>query len=268
MSSPAVQLNRTAVALAAAPAPAATPPKRRIDPRAAWVFCTLVSIGILLQGSLPGLAASAVVTLAAIAWSPVAFRTVWRAVLPLVWLTSFTVVFSGVEWIGFSFEAAGRTLLSMQRFLFIMAIGLLLPLQYSPLALKKALETSLAATARWKVPVTAIALYVSMLMRFIPIIKAEWLRFARIARARGGSRAKPGTVRARDLPVVAVPMLLSLFRMAEAAALAMEQRGFRDEALHRHPGAAASRFERADFAHMLGGVVIFLLLAALRVMIE
>jgi energy-coupling factor transport system ATP-binding protein len=174
------------------------------------------------------------------------------------------VILAGIEFIGFSVSEAMDTLRAMLRFLFMMAIGFLLPLQYSPLALKKALEQSLAKAARWKVPVEALALYVSMLMRFVPLIRGEWLRFARIAYARGRRRSKPGAVDIRDLPAIAIPMLLSLLRMAEVTASAMEMRGYQSASncIRNKP---SERFSRGDFILMLLGVAFFLLLLAARI---
>jgi energy-coupling factor transport system ATP-binding protein len=239
-------------------------PRHKPDPRSAWVFCTLVALGMLLQNSLLGLLLSAVITMVSIAGSHVSFKTVWKAVLPFVWLTSLTVILAGIEFIGFSVTEAMDTLRAMLRFLFMMAIGFLLPLQYSPLALKKALEQSLAKAARWKVPVEALALYVSMLMRFVPLIRGEWLRFARIAYARGRRRSKPGAVDIRDLPAVAIPMLLSLLRMAEVTASAMEMRGYQS-ASKRIRSKPSERFSRGDFILMLLGVTFFLLLLTARI---
>ncbi len=239
-------------------------PRHKPDPRSAWVFCTLVALGMLLQNSLLGLLLSAVITMVSIAGSHVSFRTVWKAVLPFVWLTSLTVILAGIEFIGFSVSEAMDTLRAMLRFLFMMAIGFLLPLQYSPLALKKALEQSLAKAARWKVPVEALALYVSMLMRFVPLIRGEWLRFARIAYARGRRRSKPGAVDIRDLPAIAIPMLLSLLRMAEVTASAMEMRGYQS-ASNRIRSKPSERFSRGDFILMLLGVTFFLLLLTVRI---
>jgi energy-coupling factor transport system ATP-binding protein len=245
----------------------ASPAERpaKLDPRAVWLFCTVVSLGILLQQSVLGLLVSAIITAASIAWSTVAFKTIWRAVLPFVWLTSFTVLLSGIQFIGFSVAEAAETMRAMLRFLFMMAIGFLLPLQYSPLALKKSLEQSLSRLARWKVPVEALALYVSMLMRFVPLIRGEWLRFARIAQARGRRKSKPGTVHIRDLPAIAIPMLLSLLRMAELTASAMEMRGYREATTHAQHQPSLPPLTRRDYSHMLLGVVFFLLLLTIRI---
>ncbi|MFK7695362.1 ATP-binding cassette domain-containing protein [Paenibacillus sp. HJGM_3] len=269
---PAPTLAREAPELSPALATAApertpAPPAARVDPRAAWLYTTLVSIGMLLQTSRLGLAVSAAVTGWTVARSTVSFRTVSKLLLPFAGLMSFTVAFAGLHWDGYSIAEAVETLKSMLRFLFMMAVGVLLPLEYSPLTLKQALERSLSGLARWKLPIEPIALYVAMLTRFIPLIRSEWGRFARIARARGRRRSKPGTIRLWELPATAIPMLLSLFRLADSAATAMEMRGYPAPRLES-PASPYSRqrFALADYIRVLVGIAAFLLLALIRIM--
>ncbi|MDT2247031.1 energy-coupling factor transporter transmembrane component T [Paenibacillus larvae] len=88
------------------------------------------------------------------------------------------------------------------------------------------MEQGLAALSRIGLPVEALALAASLILRFVPVISGEWKRFARIAQARGKNGRRKEAPGIRDLRVMMVPLLFSLIRHAEALSFAMEMRGY------------------------------------------
>ncbi|WJH37023.1 hypothetical protein N6H14_15860 [Paenibacillus sp. CC-CFT747] len=240
------------------------------DPRALWAGCLLLSAGIFSQSSVAALALSIGVTAGVTAYSGVPVRSLKPAVRPFLLLMAFSVAisgariafpagFPGMPAIAFSVPEALLTLRQFVKLLCVLVLGMLLPLLAGPIRMKQGLEQGLAGLSRLKLPVEAVALTASLLFRFIPLILAELERFSRIARARGRSGARPGSLRARDLPAVLIPLLVSLFKSAEDFALALEMRGY-DRLGPRRPLREPLRFSRSDYrliaVSLLGFVVL------------
>jgi energy-coupling factor transport system ATP-binding protein len=153
----------------------------------------------------------------------------WRGPIAALGLFSLMIaVFAGIGggesgslW---STEAFLLSLRSLARPWLAMLLGLLIPLAITPLRLRRSMEQML--TIRRRVPFLGqkIILTITLLLRFIPILLGEWERFSRIAIARGKvvRRARGAAGHLRD---TAIPFLLSLFRLGEQVADALESRG-------------------------------------------
>ncbi|MFF2482562.1 ATP-binding cassette domain-containing protein [Paenibacillus sp. NPDC058071] len=198
------------------------------DPRTIIVSYLLLATAIMLQNSWFGLAGASVVVPGLLA--PV--RRLIRPWLPALRAYAVMVaaisVFSGlnIQPIGFDEERMLATLHRFIGFLLAMALGLPILSLMSPLRLQRALEQTFGFLTRVKVPVASIALTVTLLFRFLPLLASEWQRFAAIARARGKAAARPGaSLPASMLLPAIVPYLRSLLRMAEQLADALEARG-------------------------------------------
>lgn len=244
------------------------------DPRALWIGYILLSAGMLLSGSLPALLASFAVTAAVVAMSPIAPRMLWRSIKPFLLLLAASTLLSGLQFSGgadepsflsgitFSEEAALATILRLARLLCVLCLGILLPLLASPIRMKRGLEQGLALLGRLKLPVEALALAASLVLRFVPLILSELERFSRIARSRGKSRAKPGRFRPRDLPVILIPLVGSLIRSAEEFANTMEMRGYTRIGQSRTFGTTL-RMNRKDGAIIAASTALFFVLFAI-----
>jgi energy-coupling factor transport system ATP-binding protein len=109
--------------------------------------------------------------------------------------------------------------------------------------------------------VEAISLTGSLLLRFIPVLRKEAGRFNRIAKSRGKRVRRSGTVGLRDLPVMIVPLLLSLLQMASDLSLALEARGYTLRGMRR-TAAITLRMKHPDWlAVAAGGALLAILLA-------
>ncbi|MEV2361666.1 ATP-binding cassette domain-containing protein [Paenibacillus larvae] len=206
----------------------------RIDPRSLWLLFMLVSAGIFMQRSCSGLLVAGILTALLIGLSRVPLAPVWRGAKAFFLFMAIAAAIAGLRlspepgypFIAFSFQAAGSTLLHVTRLLLVLLLGLTLPLAVSYLRMKKGLEQGLAALSRIGLPVEALALAASLILRFVPVISGEWKRFARIAQARGKNGRRKEAPGIRDLRVMMVPLLFSLIRHAEALSFAMEMRGY------------------------------------------
>jgi energy-coupling factor transporter ATP-binding protein EcfA2/energy-coupling factor transporter transmembrane protein EcfT len=238
------------------------------DPRALWICYMLLSIAILTQKSLLGMLFSGSITAAIVFMSRVHVRSFWRAVVPFVWLMAISASFSGLVFtldgslkVSFSAAAAATTLITLMRLLFVLALGILLPLVASTIRMKRGLEQGLYTLNRLKIPVEALALAASLLFRFVPLILSELDRFSRIARSRGKSRAKPGYLHVRDLPAIMIPLLGSLLKTADDFAFAMEMRGYSRIGQHR-TSSIKLLLNRGDYKLMLACMLLSIALFA------
>jgi energy-coupling factor transport system ATP-binding protein len=262
-------------AAASAPAPAPPPPSagpgkpdaapcRRLaerDPRALWAAYLLAAAGVLATDG-PADTAAALAASAALVLPVRRLLRPYRGVI--VWYLAFTAALalvsgatasSAVAWHP---DAARDTALAMLRLLAVMLLGMPLPALIPPYRLRQAVERLLSAVRLPARTVRSTGLAVSLLFRFIPLMAAEWGRFARIAVARGKHPAPPGRVPLRALPAALVPFLLAMLQAADRVAVSLTLRGFGGG----QPAARVLpiRFTRLDAAFVAGAAAFFALL--------
>ncbi|MFS0727933.1 ATP-binding cassette domain-containing protein [Paenibacillus sp. 1P07SE] len=237
----------------------------RRDPRILWVAYLLFSFGLLLQQDWSGLLLGGALT-GVVLWQARASLTAWRGAIRIYILFAIIVVLVASVQLsppGWNAGAASISAFRFARILLIMLLGLTLAQIVTPFRMQRALEQGLAGLTRLRMPVRELALVVSLIFRFIPMLTTEWERFARITRARGKSAAKPGRVPMNQLPRMLVPYLLSMLRIAEEISEAMEVRGLgRDAAAG--PKLYRLRLQQADYLLLAAGIMVFLGLAAAR----
>lgn len=262
--------NAPAASAPATDAPAASDAARgsRLrarDPRMLWAAYMLLSFGLLLQQAWPGLLIGAAIT-GAILWQVRDELAAWRGVIRMYALFAIIVTaLSAVQLrpLGWDLAAGAATTLQFAKIFLVMLLGIALAQLVTPFRMQRALEQGLSGLARLGAPVRTIALTVALIFRFLPLLTAEWERFARITRARGKSTAPPGRVAFRQLPRMLVPYLISMLRLAEQMAEALEVRGVGRET--RTPTRLYRlELQLADYALAAAGLVLFIVLAAAR----
>ncbi|WP_248925171.1 ATP-binding cassette domain-containing protein [Paenibacillus hamazuiensis] len=225
------------------------------DPRALWLAYVLISFGILLQRSWTGWCTAGLLTALLIAAARVPRRIWLQPLKGFVFMIAVAVAvsgfayesaadastvgsgtasFAGPAWwlptagnsrFGFAPAAAAVTFYELGRIAMVMLIGLVLLRSSSPLRLKRALEQSLKPFTRLRFPVDTFALTAALIVRFIPMLQSRWNRFAKIAVSRSKKAAKAGSVPFSQLSAAAVPFVMSLLRLGDELAMAMEARG-------------------------------------------
>ncbi|AJY76647.1 hypothetical protein VN24_21300 [Paenibacillus beijingensis] len=234
---------------------------RLFDPRALLAAYMLLAAAVLQQRGWAGAAVASALT-AALLWPLRRYlRPYAGAVKAYALLIFIMTALAGIRLQppGFDTAAASLTLLRLGKLLLVMLLGLPLLGLTTPLRLQQAIEQSLAWTRRLRVPVHSIALTVALVFRFIPLLAAEWHRFARIACARGKTNSRPGSVPPAMLKAVLIPFLLSLLRLADGVADALEARGFGSRDEGAAPGTRL-RFTRADAILVMAALVLFICL--------
>ncbi|WP_158302012.1 ATP-binding cassette domain-containing protein [Paenibacillus mesophilus] len=249
-----------------------------LDPRTKWLFYICFSIGLLAQRDWPGAACGAAITAGLTLLCRVPVRSMLPVLRPFLWLLAISSVVSGIGIggsaggdggirlgaVSFSVSAALTTTLELVKIILVMVGGILLSATTTPFAMKRGIERMLSPLGRIRFPVEAISLTASLLLRFIPVLRREAGRFNRIAKARGKRVRRSGTVRLRDLPVMIVPLLLSLLQMATDLSHALEARGYTLKGTRR-TAAVTLRMKRPDWLAVAAGGALLALMLALSV---
>ncbi|ACT01999.1 ATP-binding cassette domain-containing protein [Paenibacillus sp. JDR-2] len=260
------QAPPVAASLAQAP-PATAPPAAaptqglaaRFDPRALIVAYLLLATTILLQHSWVGLAVAAAISLAVLIPLRTQIRPWMKAIRAYVIMTAVIAIISGVHFGPFTFDW-GAALQTIQRFsglLLVMMLGLPLLGLVTPLRVQRSLEQTFGWLSRFKIPVMSVALTVTLIFRFIPLLAGEWERYVKIAHARGKVTTAAGSLPFRMLLPAMVPYIRSLLHMAEQMADALEARGI------GHPLAKPTQGLRLKFSREDIGIVISAAAAAI-----
>ncbi|SFB43508.1 energy-coupling factor transport system ATP-binding protein [Cohnella sp. OV330] len=201
------------------------------DPRAIWLGYVALSLSMFAATGWTGLAASAIVA-AAIVWLARLPLREYKG--PLVAFALFTVASTALSGLTGSSGAHGdwwhaadglATFRSFAKTWLVLAIGISLPSAIPPLRLRRALTQILPRKGGAARRSQRLVLTVTLILRFVPQLLAEWDRFARIAVARGKDTGRSPAAMFRKLRSTAVPFMLALFRMGETVTLALESRG-------------------------------------------
>lgn len=236
-----------------------------LDPRV-----KILSVSVLLpliftaHGFLP-ISLLTLTAMAAVRFSAIPAGFILKGLKHFFWLFLFAAVFHAfftpgepvpyLTWI--SFEGAQEGVSVMIQLVLAIILSHLLTLTTPPLELTTGLERLLSPLKRLGVPVSDLAMMMLVAIRFIPILKTEAEGIVKAQKGRGIDLSSGGLVeRAKNIPVVLVPLIYNSFRRADDLAVGMVSRGY-------VPGA-----ERGSLREMRLGVreymtiwVLFLLVA-------
>ncbi|WP_159886584.1 ATP-binding cassette domain-containing protein [Paenibacillus puerhi] len=263
----------------AAEAPSASVPSapdagwvQRLDPRAKWLLYALSVIGTMQQQSWLGLTVSLVPVLLGLLSLPrERVKGLLKFAKPLALFFLLSVGLSGLTLtageglplFGFSAERAAITAFYVYRLLIVTLASLWFAGSTSYGRMVEGLNWALSYVKRTGLPVGSFALAVALLFRFIPMILSELERFSLIVRARGKASMRPGAVRARDIPALIVPLMLSLFQRAEDMTMAMEMKGTGTSPLQSARPSLLT-WTRTDSLFTAAGLLALILLLSIR----
>jgi len=132
-----------------------------------------------------------------------------------------------------------------------------LTLTTTPNRLTDGLESLLGGLRRFHVPVSEIAMMMSIALRFIPILMDEADKIMRAQEARGADFHSGNLIqRAKALVPLLVPLFLSAFRRANDLALAMESRCYNTGAVRTR--MKVLRLQRRDYIAIIC-IVLYLI---------
>lgn len=226
------------------------------DPRTIWLSYILLSLGIFAQNRWSGIAVSGALTLSLLAAGRISLWR-WRVLLQNYALLSVLVsAFFAMGWFTFDTDAFIGTLLPFTRTYLVLLLGLCIPLVMTPLSLRNALQKLLTFRGRTPAFAHRLILTVTIMIRFVPVLVDEWGRFARIDLSRGKMRPGRSWAIASKLKDMALPFMLSIFRLGDEIAIALESRGVARDV--RPTRAAKLRMTARDYGAIVGAALIML----------
>ena len=211
----------------------------KCDPRTKLLFLIVYIVSVFLSQSFYAIGACALVFAVICIFSGVPFSSLLKSVKAVIFLLVFMAVlnlffYEGQtvlwEWkfIRITKEAIFFTIFLAAR-LFLLVLGSsLLTLTTTPVALADGIESLLSPLKLIKFPVHALALIMSIALRFIPILTDETQRIMNAQKARGADFDSGNIIdKAKALIPILIPLLIAQFRRAEELATAMECRCYR-----------------------------------------
>lgn len=208
----------------------------RLDPRVKLLFLIAYIVALFMAHTFYSLALCAVMLVVIIAFSNVPVSSVLRSVKGIIFLLVFTaalnVFFHGgenllVEWgiIKIYLEGILFAVFLMFRLVFLVLGSAILTLTTTPVNLTDGIENLLKPLTWIKFPVHALALIMSIALRFIPTLMDETNRIISAQKARGAD-FETGNIfkRVKAIIPILIPLLISAFRRAEELGDAMDAR--------------------------------------------
>ncbi len=211
-----------------------------LDPRTKLVLCVLYMVCVFAFTSVWGLVMIAAFNVAAVMLSNVPLRLIIKSYKPILIFISITALlnlfltpgepifsfyFLTVTWEGVNF-----TILMILRIFFLITATTLLTLTTTPIMLTDAMESLMSPLKRIGFPAHAIAMMMTIALRFIPTLLEETEKLMKAQSARGAD-FETGSIMKRIKAVVPllVPLFVSSIRRAEDLAVAMETRCYRGD---------------------------------------
>ena len=208
----------------------------KMDPRIKLLALIAYIVALFLAKNFYGLAACLVVLIAAIIASRVPVFRVLKSVKAVFFILIFTAVLNlffhggnhllwGYGIIKIYQEGVIFTVFFTLRLFFLVMGSTILTLTTTPVDLCSGIESLLKPLTLIKVPVHALALVMSIALRFIPTLIDETNRIISAQKARGAD-FESGNIfkRIKAIVPILIPLLISAFRRADELADAMDAR--------------------------------------------
>lgn len=265
------------------------------DARVKIVLLVAYSVTLFLVETWWALAVCVAVFAALMGISRIALRRVFSLSIPLLVIALFAIVFNAFSfdvfagqaavpgglgavsagWLGdvppvalagsFGFSPAGfaRGCFYAVRIVLLVVASLLVSFTTTSTDLTEAFSSFLGPLRKLHVPVDDIASILSIALRFIPLVAEELGRIHDAQWSRGAKFDETGLmVRLRAWATVLVPLFVSMFRRADALAVAMDARCYGVRGVVR-TSLARRRFGASAVATLLMGIVFCVVLAVL-----
>lgn len=207
----------------------------KLDPRVK-LFCTLIYIiSLFCLKGIAGLAVATGFLFTVIKISKVPFRFMVKGLKAIMILMLITAVFNlfltpgeplVTFWI-FKITAEGiqNAVIMAIRLTYLILGTSIMTLTTTPNQLTDGLEKSLMPLSKIGVPVHAIAMMMSIALRFIPILIEETDKIMKAQMARGADFESGNLLKkVKSMIPLLVPLFISAFRRADDLAMAMEAR--------------------------------------------
>ncbi len=208
----------------------------RLDPRVKLMGTFLYIISLFSFRGIAGFLLATLFLIAVIRLSKVPFSYMVKGLKAIVILMVITAVFNlfltpGDEvlvhvWVfTITLQGVKNAALMLLRLIYLIVGTSIMTLATTPNQLTDGLEKALMPLSKIKAPVHAIAMMMSIALRFIPILIEETDIIMKAQMARGADFENGNLVRrAKSMAPLLVPLFVSAFRRADDLAMAMEAR--------------------------------------------
>ena len=208
----------------------------KLDPRVKLFATMLYIVALFCFKGIAGLLLITTFLVAVIKSSKVPFSYMTKGLKAIVMLLLITSMFNLLltpgdvvywKWGSLQITDVGilNSVLMTIRLIYLILGTSLMTLTTTPNQLTDGLEKSLAPLNKINVPVHAIAMMMSIALRFIPILIEETDKIMKAQMARGADFEKGNLLqKAKNMVPLLVPLFVSAFRRAEDLAMAMEAR--------------------------------------------
>lgn len=210
----------------------------RLDPRTKIIWTFFYIILLFFMKTPAGFAAFIVLTAVIIALTKIKVKYILRGIRPILFLLIFTslinIFMTGetplfkIWFLTATKEGMLFAALMALRLVLLVAGTSLLTFTTSPISLTDGIERLMSPLAKIGVPAHAIAMMMTIAIRFIPTILEETDKIMKAQKARGADFESGSIVsRAKAMTPILIPLFISAFRRADELATAMECRCYR-----------------------------------------
>lgn len=210
----------------------------RLDPRTKIIWTFFYIILLFFMKTAVGFAAFIVLTAVIIALTKIKVKYILRGIKPVLFLLIFTslinIFMTGetplfkIWFLTATKEGVIFAALMALRLVLLVAGTSLLTFTTSPISLTDGIERLMSPFSKIGVLAHAIAMMMTIAIRFIPTILEETDKIMKAQKARGADFESGSIVsRARAMTPILIPLFISAFRRADELAIAMECRCYR-----------------------------------------
>ncbi|MCR5123327.1 MAG: energy-coupling factor transporter transmembrane protein EcfT [Ruminococcus sp.] len=230
-------------------------PIHKMDARFKLILTVAFIVMLFMAKNKWGLLIGAVFTLMTFLISRIPFTMMWKSIKPIIPLVMFTAVLNlffvktGEELFKWKFilitdEGLDTAIFMVSRIVLLIVGSSLLTYTTSPIDLTDAIERLLSPLKRFGVPVHALAMMMTIALRFIPTLLEETDKIMNAQKARG-SELDTGSFRdkVKGMIPIFIPLFVSSFRRAEELATAMECRCY-------HGGEGRTRMKQLHITYI------------------
>lgn len=214
-------------------------PLHKLDPRTKILALILMIVAIFLSGSIITYGISAVFTLFILIISKVPVKLYFKSLKPIWFVVIFTAILNmfltqgeivylyGIKTY-IKYEGIYMAVKMAIRLILLILVSSVLTYTTSPISLTDGIESLLKPFSKIGFPTHALAMMMSIAIRFIPTLIEETEKILKAQKARGSDIDSGSFLKKiKALTPMLVPLFVNAFRRADDLALAMESRCYR-----------------------------------------
>lgn len=212
-------------------------PVHRLDPRIKIILTIVYLMLVFTVDKAVSYIILTVYTITLVIICGIPIRLMLRSIRPMLWIFFFTAVvnlftvpgntFFSIPFfkLTVTYEGIAAAVSISIRLLLLVEGASLLTLTTKPLALTDGIERLLSPLRKIRVPTQEIAMMMTIAIRFIPTLAEEADKIRKAQLARGASFESGNIInRAKAAIPLIIPLLIGVFRRADALAMAMDAR--------------------------------------------